>query len=208
MNTLDIIILIILLMGGLNGFRLGLIKSFANLLGWIIAVIMAIKFNDVVAPFMLLSQDVVLQKIMAFIAIVMIVIALTWLLSALLNNVLQQLKLGPLNRLAGGVFGLLKSAIIVLVVMQSVSAWAMNTQAWQNSKMIEMLLPFAPKATAFAQQAAQQTWQEIRHGASEPSSQPSHMKDASQSEDVPQSPDVHESQDASAEQNRTVNPFN
>ena len=39
MNTLDIFILIILLIGGLNGLRQGLVSAFANLVGWIFALI-------------------------------------------------------------------------------------------------------------------------------------------------------------------------
>lgn len=44
MNTIDIIILILLLIGGLNGLRQGFIKAFANLVGWVIALIMGAKY--------------------------------------------------------------------------------------------------------------------------------------------------------------------
>jgi membrane protein required for colicin V production len=44
MNTLDIIILIILLIGGLNGLRQGFIKAFANLIGWIFALVIGAKY--------------------------------------------------------------------------------------------------------------------------------------------------------------------
>ncbi|MEG1091097.1 MAG: CvpA family protein, partial [Acinetobacter sp.] len=39
MNAIDIFLLIILLIGGLNGLRQGFIKAFANLIGWILALI-------------------------------------------------------------------------------------------------------------------------------------------------------------------------
>ena len=58
MNTLDIIILIILLIGGLNGLRQGFIKAFANLVGWIFALIVGAKYAVILAPAMSsLSQD-------------------------------------------------------------------------------------------------------------------------------------------------------
>ncbi len=44
MNTIDIVILILLLIGGFNGLRQGFIKAFANLVGWIFALIVAAKY--------------------------------------------------------------------------------------------------------------------------------------------------------------------
>ncbi|MFI7931129.1 CvpA family protein, partial [Acinetobacter baumannii] len=52
MNTIDIIILILLLIGGLNGLRQGFIKAFANLVGWIFALIMGAKYAVLLAPSM------------------------------------------------------------------------------------------------------------------------------------------------------------
>ncbi len=106
MNTLDLIILIILLIGGLNGLRQGLLKAFANLVGWIFALIVGAKYANLLAPSMqTLSQDPVVQKIAAFAFIVLFIIVCTWLVTAILNGVLQSLKLGPINRLAGGAVG-------------------------------------------------------------------------------------------------------
>ena len=106
MNTIDIIILILLLIGGLNGLRQGFIKAFANLVGWIFALIVAAKYSTLLAPSMVaLSTDPVVQKIAAFAFIVLMIVVLTWIVTFLLNRILKTLKLGPLNRLAGGVFG-------------------------------------------------------------------------------------------------------
>lgn len=163
MNTLDIIILIVLLVGTLNGFRHGFIKALANLLGWIIAILSAVKFSSALAPLMFMTGDPVLQKIMAFVLIVVAVTLITWLVTAILNSMLQSLKLAPLNRLAGALFGGLKSVIIILVIMQTLSAWVSSSPTWQQSKMVSLLLPFAPLATEFAKETASQTWQEIRN---------------------------------------------
>ena len=95
MNTLDIIILIILLIGGLNGLRQGFIKAFANLVGWIFALIVGAKYAVILAPAMSsLSQDPVVQKIAAFAFIVLIIVVCIWIVSALLNGLLKSLKLG------------------------------------------------------------------------------------------------------------------
>lgn len=155
MNTLDIIILIILLIGGLNGLRQGFIKAFANLIGWIFALIVGAKYAVVLAPAMAgLSQDPVVQKIAAFAFIVLIIVVCTWIISALLNGLLKSLKLGPLNRLAGGAFGSLKGLLIVLITMQGLGPWVESSPHWKQSKFVQVLLPYAPLATELSKDAA------------------------------------------------------
>ena len=92
MNTLDIFVLIILLIGGLNGLRQGLVTAFANLVGWIFALIIGAKYAVILAPSMVsLSQDPVVQKIAAFAFIVLVIVVLTWIITALLNKILKSL---------------------------------------------------------------------------------------------------------------------
>lgn len=163
MNAIDTTILIILLFGGLNGLRQGFVKALANLVGWVLALILAAKYATYVAPMMtVLSQDPVVQKITAFAAIVMVIIFLTWTVSALLNGVLKSLKLGPLNRMLGGAFGSLKGLLIVLITMQGVGPWVESSPYWKQSKLVQSLLPYAPLATELSRNAADQAIKEIK----------------------------------------------
>ena len=155
MNTLDIIILVILLIGGLNGLRQGFIKAFANLIGWIFALIIGAKYAVMLAPAMSsLSHDPVVQKIAAFAFIVLLMVVCTWVISAFLNGLLKSLKLGPLNRLVGSAFGSLKGLLIVLVTMQGVGPWVDGSPHWKQSKFVQFLLPYAPLATELSKDAA------------------------------------------------------
>lgn len=163
MNTIDIVILILLLIGGLNGLRQGFIKAFANLVGWIFALIVAAKYAVVLAPSMTaLSSDPVVQKIAAFAFIVLVIVVLTWIVTAVLNGVLKSLKLGPLNRLAGGAFGTLKGLLIVLIAMQGIGPWVESSPYWKQSKFVQILLPYAPWATELSKDAANGALQHIK----------------------------------------------
>ncbi|MGX9607671.1 CvpA family protein [Acinetobacter indicus] len=163
MNAIDIFILIILLIGGLNGLRQGFIKAFANLVGWIFALIVAAKYASVLAPSMTaLSADPVVQKIAAFAFIVLVIVVLTWMVSALLNRILKSLKLGPLNRLVGGAFGTLKGLLIVLIAIQGIGPWVESSPHWKQSKFIQTLLPYAPWATQMSKDAANEALQHIK----------------------------------------------
>ncbi|AYA04462.1 CvpA family protein [Acinetobacter sp. WCHAc010034] len=162
MNTIDVFILIILLTGGLNGLRQGFIKAFANLTGWILALIVAAKYASVLAPSMSsLSSDPVVQKIAAFAFIVLMIVVLTWLVTYLLNGILKTLKLGPLNRLAGGVFGGLKGLLVVLITIQGVGPWVESSPHWKQSKFIQALLPYAPWAAQMSKEAANEALHHI-----------------------------------------------
>ena len=163
MNAIDIFILIILLIGGLNGLRQGFVKAFANLVGWILALIVAAKYASGLAPSMIsLSSDPVVQKIAAFAFIVLVIVVLTWVVTALLNRILKTFKLGPLNRLAGGAFGTLKGLLIVLITVQGIGPWVESSPHWRQSKMIQSLLPYAPWATEMSKEAASEALQHIK----------------------------------------------
>ena len=171
MNTIDIVILILLLIGGLNGLRQGFIKAFANLVGWIFALIVAAKYAVVLAPSMTaLSSDPVVQKIAAFAFIVLVIVVLTWIVTAVLNGVLKSLKLGPLNRLAGGAFGTLKGLLIVLITLQGIGPWVESSPYWKQSKFVQTLLPYAPWATELSKDAANEALQHIKSKDAMPSS--------------------------------------
>lgn len=183
MNTIDIIILILLLIGGLNGLRQGFIKAFANLVGWIFALIMGAKYAVLLAPSMSgLSQDPVVQKIAAFAFIALIIVVLTWIVTALLNGLLKSLKLGPLNRLAGGAFGSLKGLLVVLITMQGVGPWVEGSANWKQSILIQFLLPYAPLATELSKDAASEAYYQITSGGGVSRTSPKPMDESEESE--------------------------
>lgn len=93
-------------------------------------------------------------KIAAFAFIVLIIVVCTWIVSAFLNGLLKSLKLGPLNRLAGGAFGSLKGLLIVLITMQGLGPWVESSPHWKQSKFVQVLLPYAPLATELSKDAA------------------------------------------------------
>ena len=181
MNTIDIFLLIILLIGGLNGLRQGFVKAFANLIGWIFALIVGAKYAGLIAPSMsALSSDPVVQKIAAFAFIVLIIVVMTWIVTAILNRLLKTLKLGPLNRLAGGTFGTLKGLLVVLITMQGIGTFAESSPHWKHSKIIQSLLPYAPMATKFTKDTANKALSHMKSDESKSNIQPSHQSSSEQ----------------------------
>ena len=147
MNGLDLFLLIIVVIGGLNGLRQGFIQAFANLVGWFVAFLLAAKYAASIAPMMVMATDPVVQKVAAFAFIVLLIVIATWLLSGFLQRVLNRLKLGLFNRVAGATFGVLKALLVILILIQMLSPWVASSPKWQQSKWVQTLLPYAPWAT-------------------------------------------------------------
>lgn len=162
MNTLDIVMIVLILMSTLNGLRQGLIHAFANLIGWVMALVFATKFSDIIRPLMgWLSQDQTVQHIAAFIVIVLAVIILTWTMGYLLHQVIKKLKLSWFNRLAGGAFGFAKMAVVFLIAIHILQGWFAQTQIWQSSKLIHAFSPYAEQTLKYSQQIVQKSTEEI-----------------------------------------------
>ena len=122
-----------------------------------------------------LSQDPVVQKIAAFAFIVLVIIVLTWIVTALLNQILKTLKLGPLNRLAGSALGTLKGLFIVLITMQGLGPTRPCGLPWKKK------LPFAPLASEISKDAANEA---LHHIHSEDRSDDTSVTKADRSSDT------------------------
>ncbi|WP_459210341.1 CvpA family protein [Aquimarina rhabdastrellae] len=119
MNYIDIILGILLLWGLIRGVSKGLLVSLASLLALIAGVYFAVHFSHIVADY--LSNHVQWNentlKLSAFaITFIIVVIGIT-LIGKILTKIADFAALGILNKLLGGVFGVLKIAFILSAFM-------------------------------------------------------------------------------------------
>lgn len=122
MSGLDIVIAIVVLIGLWRGFQVGLIKTAVGLVGWFIALIAATRLAGVVSPQLSgIVQSPVLQMALAFLLVVIAILAIMHLVAFVFSGVLKTLRLGVVDKMAGGVLGAAKNVLMVLVIL-SVSA--------------------------------------------------------------------------------------
>lgn len=113
MNWLDIVIIIVLAISVLGGWRTGLIKTALGWLGIIIGLVLAGDYYRAVAqPISTIFQEG-LARILSFLAIFVGVVVLSSILGVWLSKVVSLTLLGWLNRLAGSAFGLLIGAVVI-----------------------------------------------------------------------------------------------
>ncbi len=119
MNTFDIIIAALLLFGFIRGLFKGLFVEVASLLALIAGVYGAIHFSYFVADF--LSDKLTWEEryitIISFAITFGIIVLTIGLLGKLFTKIADFAALGMLNKLLGGVFGVLKVGLILSIVL-------------------------------------------------------------------------------------------
>jgi len=150
-NLLDIILLIPLLWFGYNGFKKGLIIEIASLAAFILGLYFAFYFSNFTAGYLKQFFNIepkymaAVSFIATFIGVVLIVLALAKLLEKFINI----LMLGFLNKLGGAVFGMLKGALFLSIIILAINYFdtgrtIIKPQAAKQSIFYEPVASLAP----------------------------------------------------------------
>lgn len=164
MSWVDIIITAVVFIGIWRGFSAGLIKSFASLISWLLALVVASKTAADWAPlFAPLVDGIVLQTALAFIVIMLCAVVVVGLLAGLITRSLKALKLGFVDRIAGAVLGAATGVLKVLIVLSVATPLLALAPQAQSSVLIPSLLPYAPMAKTLLQKAFDTTWNQLEN---------------------------------------------
>lgn len=153
MSGLDIFILIKMCFNAYQGLNHGLIKTITNLVGWFVALVCAVLFHEQVSPIMVVfSPEIKIQKVIAFAGIVFSIMLMSWAINYLFSGIFKALKLNWLNRIAGALFGVAKTAIIVMILIYILAPWLSGMAFWKNSMVIQVLAPHSAETAQLSQQ--------------------------------------------------------
>jgi membrane protein required for colicin V production len=118
MTVFDYAVLVIIGISVLISLMRGAVREILSLAGWILAFYIARTYASELVP--LLPYGIPTEKLKmlaAFLVLFLAVLLVTSLLSIALSGLLKEVGLGWLNRLLGGVFGLLRGLLIVTVLV-------------------------------------------------------------------------------------------
>lgn len=115
MNIFDVIILIILLYGLIKGFIKGFIIEVAGIIALILGVTGSFKFASILEVYLnsYVDWSPKTVQIISFIILFIIIIYAVSLLAKMITKTLKIIALGMINRIFGGIFGLLKWCVIL-----------------------------------------------------------------------------------------------
>lgn len=119
MNTIDIVLAVILGFGLVQGLMKGLVWQLASFFSLALGIYAAIYYSSEVAIYLrgVLSYNEQTLQVIAFFITLFGVMILVGLLGKILTNVLKNAELGFVNRILGGIFGLLKYTLFIGVAL-------------------------------------------------------------------------------------------
>lgn len=123
MNYLDIIIIIPLAYGLVQGLRKGLVKEIAGILAIVLGIYLARYWSLPVSQTLVEITGWALNLCMPLAyAVVFIVVSLSIsTLSYMLSKIIGAIMLGWLNRILGGIFGVVKMLLLLSVILNFVA---------------------------------------------------------------------------------------
>ena len=119
MSYLDIILIIPLLWGTYKGFTKGFIIQISTLAALMLGIYGGIKFSESVSTYLQGYIEVNYRVLMliSFALIFLLIVIAIHFLAKLLEKFISLIALGFFNKLFGAIFGLLKTAFILSVVL-------------------------------------------------------------------------------------------
>jgi len=114
LNWIDLVLSALFIYGSIIGFRKGLVREIASLLGLFISLISVYSFSDYLSNLIeeFLNLSTTIAYIISCLILFLTTIYLVSYIAKLITKALNIIALGFLNRIAGFIFGLLKWVII------------------------------------------------------------------------------------------------
>jgi membrane protein required for colicin V production len=134
-GAVDLGMLAVMLLSMIVGLVRGLVFEVLSLAGWVVAYFAAQWFAADLAPYLPIGQPDSLARHMVAMALLFIGVLIAWtLLARLARMVLHATPLTLIDRVGGGAFGLLRGALLLLVLTTVVQVSpAAQSSFWQAS---------------------------------------------------------------------------
>jgi membrane protein required for colicin V production len=150
MNILDLVIAIPLVWGIYKGWHRGIIYEIAMILGLVAGLYVAFKFSGLAESWLssLVAKDSVLPHWLSFFIVTGVIMAVFILYARLIEGVLKAGDMNLVNKIFGALFGLLKFALVVSVLLWLLKALEpsinfINIQTKNESKLYDPVLKTA-----------------------------------------------------------------
>ena len=141
MSWLDWALLAVLLVSALVGLWRGLVYEVLSVAGWVLAFVLAQAWAEPVGALLPMEGAAAALRLAAGFVVVFIAVAFAaGLLSWLIKKMVESVGLRPVDRVLGGVFGVVRGMVILLGITLVVSMLPLSAQAgWKTSPVAQTL---------------------------------------------------------------------
>jgi len=144
MVWIDIVLIIILLILAFHGLIIGIIRSICDIIGILIAYVLAVSFSPMLG----------MPRFVAFLLIFVIIVIGVHILGRIISKAIRSTPLGTIDRLLGGVLGLIKGLVICFVFLLILFLLKRPNTAVQGS----LIAPWIIKGGLSASQVLPDKW--------------------------------------------------
>lgn len=156
MNYIDIVLVLLLVFSAISGFKNGLIAEIASLAALVLGIWGAIHFSDVTSEFLIENLNLKTDhlNIISFVVTFVVIVILVHIVGNVISKLVETVMLGFVNKLAGLVFGILRAALIlsiVLLIFDKIDkdVKILPEKAKAESRMYEPIRDLAPSIFPF-----------------------------------------------------------
>jgi membrane protein required for colicin V production len=144
LSAVDWILLAVLGLSFLLGIWRGIVQEVLSLVGWVAAFYVSQMYAPMAAAWLPMEgSSQMLRYAAGFVVVFVAVLVGTVLVSALIKKLISAVGLGPLDRLLGSLFGLMRGVVILLAVTVFVGMTPMrDTEAWKQAQGTQWLQQF------------------------------------------------------------------
>jgi membrane protein required for colicin V production len=138
MTAADLLIILVLLGSTIIGLLRGFVREAASLVFWIAAIWAAWKFGPLIEPHLggLLADPKVAPWV-GRLCILVLVLLLGWIVGMLLSHFTRSLGLGAMDRVIGLLFGMVRGALLVGLIVIGGELLHLNQEGWwSRSKLV------------------------------------------------------------------------
>jgi membrane protein required for colicin V production len=147
MTAIDWALVATLGLSVLLGLVRGVVRELFALTGWIVGVLLALKFSEPLAASLPLDLPLTARTVIVGVFIVVGTLLLAALAAVLLRATLKAAKLSLEDRLLGGMFGVLRGGLLIgIAALLAIAAGAQRQTWWEAS----LLLPWVQASVRFA----------------------------------------------------------
>jgi membrane protein required for colicin V production len=138
LTGVDVLILVVLLGSTVIGALRGFVREAVSVVFWILAVWGAWQFGPVIEPHLGgLLADPSIAPWVGRLVILVLILVIGWVAGMLLSYFTRSMGLGPLDRVIGVLFGIVRGMVLVGLMIIGGELLHMNQEEWWNrSKLV------------------------------------------------------------------------
>jgi len=169
MNAADVVIAIILIIGLLSGLTKGFVRGLFSLLALVLGIMIAASTYERIATSLLASvPGDRAPEIVSFALIFLVVVVAIGLLGRIISKALKLASLGWLDRLLGGLLGIVTAAIVAaLLLLFAVMAGFQEQATLKESRLAPNVLRLTDIIVSFVPEDARQHFEKGYEGLRE-----------------------------------------